>query len=174
MNSLKIPLALQTPGKVICLILFCYFSYQLLFTPQHWIVLDYANLMIHEAGHLLFTFTTQFLYVLAGSMFQIIFPVIFLIYFYFTKQTFAQIFSIFWIGNNLINVAYYIKDATAMKLPLAFGGTIHDWNWILFNLGLLHFDQIIGNTVLAIGTVFLLTSIFFCLINILNNLTKTN
>jgi len=52
------------------------------------------------------------------------------------------------LGTNLFDVATYSGDARAMELPLVspFGGDeiIHDWNWMLANLGWLAHDQTIA------------------------------
>jgi hypothetical protein len=166
-------LPVVTIGKFIFLLVLVYWSYQLIFTHDQWILLDYANLIIHETGHLLFIFTGQFFDILAGSLFQITVPIIALIYFFLTKQKMAIIFSIFWIGNNLINVSSYIKDARTMQIPLAFGATTHDWNWILSNLEILKYDQIIGNTFFGLGILAILAALLMNIINILKSFMRS-
>lgn len=155
--------------KIILLLILLYWSYELIFTKDQWIFLDYANLIIHETGHLIFIFSGQFFDILAGSLFQILVPVITFIYFYLTHQKLAIIFSIFWIGNNLINVSHYIKDARSMQLDLAFGASIHDWNWILNSLGLLKYDHIIGNLFFISGIIFICLSILILVNSIIQD-----
>ena len=118
-------------------------------------------------------FFPQIIYLLAGSFFQILISCIALGYFLFTHQKLASIFSIFWVGNNFINVSNYIKDAQTMNLPLAFGAQIHDWNWILTNLKLLKYDQIIGNLFFIPGLVCVFLSLFLLIINFKNELIQT-
>jgi hypothetical protein len=154
-------------------LLFVYWTYQLIFTSSQWIFLDYANLVIHETGHLIFMLFPQIIYLLAGSFFQILVPWIALGYFLITHQKLASIFSVFWVGNNFINVSHYIKDAQNMYLPLAFGAQIHDWNWILTDLKLLKYDQIIVNLFFVPGLVCVFLSLFLLIINFKNELVQT-
>ncbi|MGB6120700.1 MAG: hypothetical protein WBG80_02235, partial [Bacteroidota bacterium] len=37
----------------------------------------------------------------------------------------------FWVGQSLVNVSVYIKDAPYKQLKLIAKGLIHDWNWLL-------------------------------------------
>lgn len=161
-------------GYLVLLVSFLYWSYQLLFTPSHWIFLDYANLIVHETGHLLFILFPPTIMLLAGSFFQILIPIIAFGYFLLTKQRLASIFSLFWVGNNFINVSYYIKDAQDMRLPLAFGATIHDWNTILTTFNLLKYDWLIGNFVFGLGILFLLISIYWLLHESVKQFISTN
>jgi hypothetical protein len=56
-----------------------------------------------------------------------------------------------------------VKDAQAMALPpLSVGGgedTIHDWNYILLKLGLLRWDQVIGNILYLTGIIIITASV---------------
>jgi hypothetical protein len=160
-------------GKLLYLLAMLYWSYQLIFTPEHWIMLDFANIIIHETGHLLFMLFPQFVYILGGSFFQIFVPCFALGYFILTHQKLATIFSLFWIGNNIINVAVYIKDSQAMRLPMFLGmNGIHDWNWLLTQMNLLEYDWLIGNMVFGCGIIFLLISICWLVIASLQGLIK--
>jgi hypothetical protein len=104
-----------------------------------WHFLDNVNLIIHEAGHWIFYPFGQFLNVLGGSLTQILIPTIFFGYFFFKKQWFEAGLLLFWVGESLLNVTRYLADAVVMQLPLLGGETtLHDWHWILGNLGLLN------------------------------------
>lgn len=139
------------------LILIClYFLYQLISVPNGWIFLDNVNLLIHEAGHLIFLPFGQFIQILGGSLFQIIFPFSFLFYFLFKKEYFSVSFILFWIGNNFINVSIYMKDAIIMQLPLLGGDrVIHDWNFLFTKMGILNQAQIIANMFWYLGFAFI-------------------
>jgi hypothetical protein len=142
------------------ILLVIYFSFHLIFDSKPWIFLDFLNLFIHEAGHLLFTAFGQFISILGGSLFQILFPFSFFIYFLIKKDYFASSFIIFWIADNIINVSVYMRDAIPMALPLLGGdGTIHDWNYLFVSLGLLSKSQLIGTSFYIIGVVLILVSI---------------
>ena len=55
-----------------------------------------------------------------------------------------------WLSTSLFDVARYVADASKMELPLAvpFGfdadSVIHDWNYILTRLGLLHHEDFLA------------------------------
>lgn len=125
--------------------------------------LDRVDLVIHEAGHLLFRWFGEFLQVLGGTIGQLFVPAAFTVYFHLRREGFSSAVTLFWCGQNLFNISVYIKDAQAMALPLlSVGGgedTIHDWNYILSRLGLLRSDQMIGNMVFFLGVVIMMASV---------------
>jgi hypothetical protein len=108
------------------------------YTPAHpgfhppfalWL-LDTIDLFIHEAGHLFFRIFGQFIYVLGGSLFQILLPLSLLVVVW--RQNVTQIwYPGFWLGENMVNVSVYIQDAPDRKLKLIASGLIHDWYWLL-------------------------------------------
>lgn len=139
-------------GRIILFIAILFLTWQLIQNPQHWIVLDYATLAFHEGGHLLFLPFGTFMHILGGSLFQLMVPLFFTLYFFLQRQQFSSLFCLFWLGNSFINLSTYVKDAAAMALPLLGGdGAIHDWNWLLTQTNLLNFDQVIGTIIFLIG-----------------------
>jgi len=131
-------------------------------------VLDEANLLIHESGHVFFGTMGIFIGILGGSLMQIGIPLAAVIYFKYTKQLLATTFTLFWLGESLINLSLYIKDARTMLLPLVNGG-IHDWNFILDQLHLLNYDQILGNTVYFLGLVICISGSAWAVLSFLKN-----
>jgi len=96
--------------------------------------LHYPNLAIHETGHLLFMPLGHFLMVLGGSLTQILFPAVFTGYFFYSGQYFSSALTLFWTGQNFMDVAVYMADAPYRALPLTNPNIdAHDW-WQLFNL----------------------------------------
>jgi hypothetical protein len=131
----------------------------LLTNPRPWFpVLDDVNVMIHEAGRTFFATLGEFTGVIGGSLLQTMIPLVFIIFFKFTKQIFAMAFGLFWLGESLINVSIYIKDARTMLLPVVHGG-IHEWNWILDQVHLLKYDLILGNIVYFAGVLITLSGL---------------
>ena len=120
------------------------------FNPSSWNFLDSVDLLFHEAGHLLFSFFGQFFYFLGGSLFQILFPLIFVIYFFLRKELYSSAIVLLWVGQSVVNVSVYVKDAIAMELPLVGGGT-HDWNWLLTRLNILPSAPILGAILFWLG-----------------------
>jgi len=93
-------------------------------------VVDTINLFIHEAGHLFFKIFGRWIEIIGGSVFQVLLPAALLAV--TARQKISGIaWPAFWVGESLINVSVYIKDAPDRKLKLIAKGLIHDWNWLL-------------------------------------------
>lgn len=152
-------------GRVFVLVITAYLSYYLVFTSTPWTFLDGVNLFIHEAGHLIFAFLGEDLMLLGGTIVQILVPSIFLGYFFYQQNFFSVFFCLFWIGNNLINISVYIKDAVYMSLPLVGGGK-HDWNLLLTKRGMLEKSDLIGSIVWFLGVVCILASLVLMIVEI--------
>jgi hypothetical protein len=125
--------------------------------------LDRVDLIVHEAGHLVFSWCGQFVQVMGGTIGQLLVPLGIAGYFFFRKEQFSFSVVLFWIGQNLFNISVYVKDAQAMALPLvSIGGgedTIHDWNYLLLHTGLLRWDQQLGSFVYGLGLLVMIASV---------------
>ncbi len=146
-------------GHMILLCLIIFFSFQLLTQDPPGIILDAFNLVIHEAGHIVFMPFGEFIEFLGGSLLQIIVPISFVVYFLFKEEYAGTFFSIFWLGDSVINVATYMSDARVMELPLIAGGLIHDWNWLFTEMGILSKAELVGSVFFYCGAFFLIVSI---------------
>lgn len=94
-----------------------------------WLI-DIINLYIHEAGHLFFKLFGRWLYMLGGSLFQVLLPCALLVVVW--RQRISQVwYPGFWMGESMVNVSVYIRDAPVRKLKLLAKGLIHDWWWLL-------------------------------------------
>jgi len=112
-----------------------------------WIFLDYANLIFHEAGHILFLPFGNFLHILGGSLMQLIVPGISLVSFIRQQQGLSAGFALFWLGESMSNLSYYIGDARVQALPLIGDDSEHDWNWLLTQTHMLSADTTIAGVV---------------------------
>lgn len=114
-----------------------------------WVPLvDDANFAVHESGHpLAGTISARFA-VYGGTIAQLLFPAICIAEFARRRWTLSCGLSAIWLGESLLNVARYMADARAQRLPLAGFSeqALHDWNLILLRWDLLHYD-----TALATG-----------------------
>jgi hypothetical protein len=111
-----------------------------------------VNLVIHEAGHVIFTFFGDFMRILGGSLTQVLLPLIFVIYFYVQKDYFSGSILLFWVGENLVEVSIYAGDAIARQLPLLGGDTSgHDWHNLLTRLNVLKYTPQIAGTIYILG-----------------------
>jgi len=123
-------------------------------------ILDGANFIFHEAGHVLFAFFGEFLGVLGGSLTQVAIPVICTGYFVRHHQLAASAVTLFWTGESITNVAIYIADARVMGLPLHGGeGVIHDWNYLLGRLNLVNHAESLGRLAFAVGVITILSAL---------------
>ncbi|MBI2358267.1 MAG: hypothetical protein HYV04_05085 [Deltaproteobacteria bacterium] len=120
-------------------------------------IIDGANLIFHEAGHVFFSFFGDFLQYLGGSLFQVALPLGLTVYFWRSEQRASASVTLFWSGENLANVAIYIADAQRMELPLIGGD--HDWNYLLGRLGLLSQAESLGRFVFVVGVLAILFSL---------------
>jgi hypothetical protein len=139
------------PLRLILWLFLLYILLRHLGDPMYQSIFKPLNLGIHELGHLIFTPLGKFLMVAGGTIAQCLVPFISFFMFYRQRDFFAFTVSFCWMGTNLFSVAVYMADARAMALPLVtpFGGEeiIHDWNYLLGKLGLLHSDASLGGFV---------------------------
>ena len=126
-----------------------YFIYSAI-TYTKWHFLDGVDLLIHEAGHIVFMPFGEFISIAGGSILQILMTSAFVIYFLKKDELYSSSFAMFWVGQNLINISVYMKDAIEMKLPLI-GGEIHDWNFIFTHLNLLSSSKLLGSLTYFLG-----------------------
>jgi hypothetical protein len=117
-------------------------------------LLDNIDLVIHEAGHFFFSFFGKFIYTLGGTLMQIILPSIIALFFFKNNYRTGVQFGLLWLGQNFINISVYAADARARKLPLLGGNKVyHDWHYLLGELGILEYDQIVGYTFVGIAII---------------------
>ena len=131
----------------------------------NWNIIDSFDLIIHEAGHTLFSFLGEFVYVAGGSLLQIILPCVFIGYFFLKQQFFSASLLLFWLGQNVLYVATYMGDAIREQLPLLGGdNSIHDWNYVLTHAGLLKYTDVLSNGFRFAGWLILITATVCCLL----------
>ena len=134
------------------IVLVALYALRRLANAEHWDLLDDLNLAVHEAGHLVFAPFGEMPGTLGGSLFQVLVPLAFVLYFARTRQRYAAAITLAWVGASLLNVSRYIGDARAQELPLLGGeNSVHDWWWILIEWDLLERDLGIARVVHAAG-----------------------
>ncbi len=89
-------------------------------------VLDYANLLFHEAGHPAVGLFFRRLEVYGGTMGQLTFPIVLAVSFWRKGEAISFAASVIWFFENWLNIARYMADARVQLLPLV-GGGCHDW-----------------------------------------------
>ncbi len=139
-------------GKYALIALMGFFFFYMVIKRSSWCFLDHVNLPFHEFGHILFMPFGETIQFLGGTISQLMWPFILLVYFLRKKEHLSSAFCLFWFGENFLNVSKYIADSRSMVLPLV-GGGIHDWNFLLGEWGLLRYDHKIASTVFIAGVV---------------------
>jgi len=143
--------------KLIAAILVILYFLWCAFDPSEWRLIDGVNLVIHEAGHIVFRPLGEFMTIAGGSLFQVIMPALFVIYFAHHQNLYSASMVLFWVGQSTLNVSVYAGDAVAMQLPLLGGpDTIHDWNYLLTSLNLLGETGTVALLIRAAGTLLIL------------------
>ncbi|MFH2011631.1 MAG: hypothetical protein ABIJ37_02840 [Pseudomonadota bacterium] len=123
-------------------------------------IIDHANLLFHEAGHIIFGIFGSTLGLYGGTLGQLLFPVVTAITFLRQAALVSFSVSILWFFENFFNIARYMADARAHDLPLVGSGE-HDWTRIFSSLGLLNYDTAIANFVRFIGWLGLISTMLF-------------
>ncbi len=151
-NPKKLSVLLIGCLKVIIVLLFTYYLYNCIKTPDDFHYIQGVDLILHEAGHIIFIFFGRFVNILGGSLNQVLIPFIFSAYFFLRKEIYSGSIVLMWIGESITNVAIYAKDAIIMQLPLLGGDSvIHDWNYLLSTLNILKYTDIIGGIIYYLG-----------------------
>jgi hypothetical protein len=146
------------------------YSLWIAYDPMQGSFLDNVDLPIHETGHLLFRPFGEFMMVAGGSLFQVIFPAVFLGYFVWQEKYYSAAIVLFWVSQSVLNVFVYAADAVVMQLVLTSGltgseGSFHDWNYLLTATGLISSTKTVAGIIRLFGTLAIIgavvSSIYF-------------
>src|SRR5687767_730263 len=131
------------------------------YDPSQWHLIDGVNLVIHEAGHLIFSPLGEFMMIAGGSLFQVIMPALFVGYFIYNEKYYSAALVLFWVGESILNVSVYAGDSLALQLPLIGGeDSVHDWNYLLTSLNLLPATAKIAGAIRLLGTLVIALAAF--------------
>ncbi len=116
-----------------------------------WILRTFTFLPLHEGGHFISIPFGKTFYILGGSFWQIVFPILWFAIALKQKSQVAP-FPLFWAGENMMDVSLYIRDAERMALPLLGGHKSgHDWHNLLTQWDLLDSAESIADVVFYSG-----------------------
>jgi hypothetical protein len=121
-------------------------------------LIDAINLAIHETGHLVFAVFGEVIAALGGTLFQLIIPLTFCVYFLRRGDRLGAATCLWWTAINCFNISVYVADARSQELDLVGGGE-HDWAFLLGEWGLLQSDHGIARAWRAVGFVLFLVAI---------------
>ncbi len=142
--------------RIPVLVLLGSFSLSHLTFKGAWVFVDNFNLLLHEAGHVFFAWGGEALHILGGTIGQLMWPAFFAGFFWFkNRQLFATAACVWWLGENLMNIARYVDDAIDQDLPLVGGGE-HDWTTLLTRWNVLHHCHAYANTFRMFGIILML------------------
>lgn len=150
----------------------CYFFYQAVTTFDQYVPGEYWPFMlsmirtwtflpIHEAGHLFFRVFGSTGMILGGSLLQILAP---LAWFVVALRQRSQSFPIalFFVGENILDVSLYMRDAPLRQLPLLGGHRSgHDWYNLFHRWDLLESAGTIADICFVAGIVISAAAILF-------------
>lgn len=142
--------------KLICAGLASIYFLWIAYDPMQGSFLDNIDLPIHETGHLLFRPLGEFMMIAGGSLFQVIFPAVFVGYFIWHRSYYSAAIVLLWVGQSILNVWVYAADAVVMQLVLTSGftgseGGFHDWNYLLDHFGLLGSTRTVAGVIKFVG-----------------------
>ncbi len=129
--------------------------------------LHLINLPFHEAGHVIFRPFGEFITSLGGTLGQLLMPLICLgTLLIKTRDPFGAAVCLWWFGENFLDIAPYINDASSGTLPLI-GGNVghaapygfHDWEFLLTESGLLHLDHGLAQASHVVGSLIMLLAL---------------
>jgi hypothetical protein len=157
-------------GRVIVFAVLLFYLAKYLFTSPEMAnnvmpFMHLINLPFHEAGHIIFSPFGRFIMFLGGTLGQLLIPLICTVALLLTfGQNFGAAVSLWWCGQNFLDVAPYINDARALNLILLGGVTGketdgHDWENILRTLGWLEHDHLLAKLAYTSGIVLIILAL---------------
>ncbi len=153
----------STVALIAWLIFYSLFLLYALLDRSGFLFIDNANLVVHEAGHLLFSYFGQTLMILGGTIFELFVPFALAISFAYRRQPAGTAFCAFFFFENFLYIATYMADARAQELPLVTVGDAdyveHDWFHIFSSMGLLQHDTQIAAFVRILGWLGMLATV---------------
>ncbi|NIS61171.1 MAG: zinc ribbon domain-containing protein [Proteobacteria bacterium] len=156
-------------GRVILYLVLLIYGFRFIFTSMeesHTVMpfMHLVNLPFHEAGHIIFMPLGRFMMFLGGTLAQLLMPLICMAALLITsRNTFGASASLWWVGQNFMDIAPYINDSRALKLILLGGVTGrevdgHDWENILGTLGWRQYDHVIAHISYSMGIILMIVS----------------
>ena len=153
------------PALIGWLVFYGLFLLYALTDTSGYLIVDNVNLIVHEAGHLLFGWFGPTLGLWGGTLNELLVPFLLALYFAFYRQTTGVTFAMFFFFENFLYISVYMADARAQVLTLVTVGGgdgsegEHDWFRIFSSLGLLQHDTEIASVVKILGWLGMLATV---------------
>ncbi len=150
--------------KLVSLILIGGYLFYCMTHTDRWHIIDGANTVFHEAGHLILRFMGIFVGVLGGTLFQLAVPITCFISAWWGLKRFEASIIAIWIGQNLVNISVYMDDAIGRNLQLLGGDySIHDWYYLFTHTNLLEKSHQIATVVHGLGFLVAIAGVLYAL-----------
>lgn len=121
------------------------------------------NLVVHEAGHALFSWSgSTVLTIAGGTVLEVAVPLLVGVLFWRQRDPFAVTVAGFWLATVALDVSVYVGDARSQLLPLVTVGSgppVHDWGYLLGEFDLLRLDTALARVLRRLGLVFMAASL---------------
>jgi hypothetical protein len=111
---------------------------------------DFANLMIHEAGHVFFSWGGYTIMILGGTVGELIVPLLCAAAFLYKREVYGFTFSVFWFFENFLYIGTYMADSRTAVLSLV-NSDESDWTILFTQWNVLLYDQRIGHVTRLLG-----------------------
>ena len=119
-------------------------------------IADRAFLQVHALGHAVFRVFGTSVGVAGGTFLQLFVPFALGVFFFRRRQTFGFAVCVFLFFEQFLRVARYMADAQAQRLPWftigRYESSIHDWNYLFTQLGVLSYAATIAGVVHLLGS----------------------
>jgi hypothetical protein len=149
---------ISRPGGIFWLASFTLFLLYASLNTSGFLFPDFVNLMIHEAGHMFFSWAGDTIMLLGGTLGELIVPLLCAAAFFYQRQIYGFAFSLFWFFENFLYIGTYMADARTSALPLV-NSDESDWTILFTQWNILIHDQQIGHFVRVLGWLGMLSTI---------------
>jgi len=160
------------PAGIAWLVFYALFLLYAALNAPNFLLIDFANLAIHEAGHPLFSPFGYTMNILGGTLSELIAPLACFSYFFVKRETTGAAFCAFWFFENFLYIGTYMQDARANTLPLV-NSEIGDWTLLFGQWNLLPSDLKIGQFTRDLGWLGMLATLAFLAHRIYRNSQPT-
>lgn len=118
-----------------------------------WLLAHSLDLLVHEAGHVIFAPLGDWLQTAGGSILQVALPALLVWQGVWTGHRLGTQAALLWLGQSFVDVSVYAADAPTRSLPLlgGLGAENHDWWWLLITTGTLEHAAWIAGVLFALG-----------------------
>jgi len=155
------------PALIGWLVFYGLFLLHALTDGDGFLLIDNVNLIVHEAGHLLFGWLGYWPGIYGGTWLELLAPLGLVVFFVYQRQPVGVAFAAFFFFENFLYISVYMADARAQLLPLVStggGDADHDWYLILSRWGLLRHDAALAQVVRLAGWLGMLATLgWLCL-----------